>query len=111
MPIQRQITSAGATYDDIVATIPCHYLKIWPDGDRNVAALQYKLPNDSFTAVYTSDVSIGDVIELVGPGRHGFLGVPAEFARSGQAATVMAKVRFADSASRVINILEDETQL
>lgn len=100
--------AAGAGFTDIPSTIPCHSVQIWPDGDRNVAALEYKLPEDNYAATFTTDVSIGDVIQLIGPGRSGQLGHPAAFAASGQIATVYAKVRFADGISRDVNVFEDE---
>ena len=112
MAKQRKLaTTAGAGFTDIVATIPLHYLKIWPDGDRNVNALEYQLPDDAFVTTYTTDVSIGDMIERLGPGRHGLLGIPAAFSASGQAATILVKLRFADGTSRSVNIYESETSL
>ena len=81
MPVQRKVT-IGTDYTDISATIPLHYLKIWADNDRNAASLNYKTPDDSFATVFTTDSSIGDIIERFGRGRHGLLGAPAAFSRS-----------------------------
>lgn len=112
MPKQRTVaTTAGAGFTSILATIPLHYFKIWADADRNVAALEYQLPDDSFATTYTTDASIGDVIERIGPGRHGLLGAPAAFSASGQAATTLIKVRYTDGTSRNVNIYESETNL
>lgn len=109
MAKQRKVTvAAGPGYTDILATIPSHSVQIWPDGDRNVAAINYKLPDDNFTAVYTTDFSIGDVIQLVGPGRSGLLGIPAAFSASSQVATTLIKVKFSDDVSRDVIVYEDE---
>lgn len=108
----RKVTvAAGAGFTDISATIPLHFLKVYPDGDRNVAALEYKTPDDSFTATLTTDVSLGDIIERLGSGRHGLLGIPAVFSASLQTATVLLKVRFADGLSRDVIVFESETSL
>lgn len=109
MPKQRKVTvAAGAGFTDILATIPSHSVQIWGDADRNVAALEYKLPNDSFATTFTTDASIGDVIQLVGPGHNGLIGSPAAFTASAQLATTLAKVRFADGVSRDVLVYEDE---
>lgn len=106
----RQVT-LGANYTDISATIPLHYLKIWADGDRNATALEYKTPDDDFTANFITDASMGDFIERIGPGRHGLLGVPTGFSKSSQVATVLLKIRFVGGGAAVINILESENAL
>ena len=112
MAKQRSVTiAAGAGFTDVSATIPLHYLKIWPDGDRNIAALEYKVPDDAFATTFSTDVSIGDIIERLGPARHGLLGIPAAFSASGQVATVLIKLRFADGVSRNVNVLESESAL
>lgn len=112
MPKQRKVTiGAGPTYTNIVATIPLHYLKVYPDGDRNLAAMNYKTPDDNFTAVLTTDASSGDMIERLGPGRSGLLGYPAAFTASLQAATVLLQVKFADDVSRDVIVHESENAL
>lgn len=112
MAKQRLVTiGAGPTYTSIFATMPCHYLKIVPDGDRNVAAMNYKLPDDNFVSVYTTDVSMGDFIERVGPGLNGFLGYQAAFSASGQTATELIRIKFADDVSRNVIVYESESAL
>jgi hypothetical protein len=112
MSVQRQVTTtAGAGFTNISATIPVHFLRIWPNADRNVAALEYQLPDDDFATTYTTDVSMGDIIERIGHGRHGLLGHHAAFTASSQTATILAKVRFADGTSRIVNVYESENPL
>ena len=108
----RKVTiAAGPGYTAINATIPCHYLKVTPDGDRNVGAMNYKVPDDSFTAVFTTDSSIGDSIERIGSGLYGLLGYPAAFAASEQTATKLLDVKFADDVSRDVIVFESEHAL
>ncbi len=58
MPKQAKVTiAAGAGFTDIPSTIPSHQVQIWPDGDRNLSAMEYKIPDDSFTATQTTDAS------------------------------------------------------
>jgi len=112
MSKQRKVTvAAGAGFTDIPATIPCHSVQVWPDGDRNVAALEYKVVDDNFTATFTTDASIGDILQFVGHGSHGLLGFPAAFSASLQIATILTKVRFADGISRDVIVYEDENPL
>ena len=109
---QRQVNlSAGPGFTSIFATIPLHYLKIWKDDERNTINLVYRLPNDNFTATYTTDSSMGDIIERVGPGRHGLLGHQAAFSASGQTATELIRMRASDNSVIAINIFESETNL
>lgn len=110
MAVQRiAAVAAGAGFTGIFATIPLHYLKVYPDGDRTAAAMEYKIPDDNFVATYTAD--LGDIIERLGPGRHGLLGHPAQFTRTGQTATELLRIRFADAAARNIVVFESETNL
>lgn len=112
MSVQRQVTvAAGAGFTNIEATIPVHFLRVWPNGDRNVAALEYQTPDDDFATTFTTDVTMGDIIERIGHGRHGLLGHHAAFTQSEQTATVLLKVRFADAVSRIVNVYESENPL
>lgn len=113
MSKQRQVTLTGGAgvFDSISATIPLHYLKIWPDGDRQVTTMEYKIPDDSFVQTFITDSSIGDIIERIGPGRSGLLGVPTAYGRSDQVATVIIKIHAGDNSAMKINILESENAL
>lgn len=112
MSSSRIVTiGAGPSYTSIYATIPAHYLKITPDSDRNIAAMNYKLPKDNFTAVFTTDASIGDSVEQIGSGLYTFLGTQAAFSASLQAATELIRVKFADDVSRDVVVFESENAL
>jgi hypothetical protein len=100
MPKQSKVTiAAGAGFTDVPATIPSHQVQIWPDSDRNAAAMEYKVPDDNFTATFTTDASLGDILQFIAPG-DSLLGYPAAFSASLQAAFIYAKIRFADGVSR-----------
>lgn len=114
MAKQRQVTlTAGAGFTDVLATIALHYLKIWANGDRNSVAIEYKLPDDAFATTYTTDASMGDVIERIGHGREGILGRPPNYNASGVPATgdVIIQLHAADNSAMVVNVYESESQL
>ena len=111
MPTQRMVTiAAGAGYTDIPVTIPCHYMKIYEDGDRT-KDLEYTLLGDGHVQVYrTKD---GDAIELMGPGRVGLLGRPEDYNAVGAPAMaeVPIKVRTQDAAGTDVIVYESESEL
>lgn len=110
MPVTRKVT-LGAAFTSISATIPLHYLKCYLDGDRNSIDLQYKTPDDAFTATLSTDATSGDMIERKGPGRSGLLGVPTAYGRSGQVATVLLQVRCSDGSAKDLVVFESEDAL
>lgn len=111
MPIQRQVTiAAGAGYTNILATMPCHYLKVIENGDRT-HGLTYKVPEDSFAATFVTKA--GDTIERIGHGRSGILGRPPNYNASGVPATgdILLKITSTDAAGCVVDITESENEL
>ena len=114
MPVQRAATiAAGAGFTAVRATIPVHYLKVYRNADRNAAAIEYQLPDDAFATTYTTDASSGDIIELLGHGRSGLLGVPPGFNAVGAPAlgTELIRLRSADSAEITVTVYESESDL
>lgn len=111
MPKQRIVSlAAGGGYTDVLATIAAHYVKIYEDGSRS-KAFMYKLPNDTFTQVYTTKA--GDFIELLGAGRGGIVGRPPGYNAYQIPATgdiVIQMKAFDDSATDVV-VLESVSEL
>lgn len=110
-PKQYQvILTGGATFDSIPATQFAHFMLLWQDGARG-SSFEYKLPNDDFTAIYTTKA--GDPIRLQGDGRTGALGRPANFApTNGQtAADAVIQVREAAGAAALLNIIESASEI
>ncbi len=110
-PKQYQLSlTGGEVFDSIPATQFAHFMLLWEDGNRG-GVFQYKLPNDGFTAVYTTKA--GDPIKLQGDGRYGCLGRPAGFApTNGQTvADTVIKIRDSGGAAAVLNIIESSSEI
>ena len=109
---QRQVAvGIGPDYTSIRATIPCHYMKVWEDGER-AHDLEYTLPDDGFLTVYRTK-DLYDVIELIGHGRAGPIGRPAGYCAENVPALgdIVMKIRAQDASAITINVYESVSEL
>lgn len=117
MPAQRLVPLNGASFTNIRASIPCHMMRVFLDGTRNVA-LVYQLARDNFATTYTSDT--GDILVQFGPGQQSILGRPPSYNASGVPANTAAatgdsgggdivmKVKASDASSPSVEVYESE---
>lgn len=131
MPKQRLVPlDGGASFTNIRASINCHTIKVYQDGDRDMA-FEYQTVKDGFDETYTTQA--GDPIQEVGHGRSGILGrapgfggisrgpatfgdkIPAEVAAttgdSGGGDIVLKVKDLADSSDKFVVVIESESEL
>lgn len=93
MAKQRVVTlnggGDGSAFTNIRASIPCHVLRVYQDGQRNVQFV-YKRKEDNFTEEYTTDQ--GDIINILGHGRSGIIGRAPSYSAAGTPPTTAAAV-------------------
>ena len=108
MPNRRAITLvAGATFTAVRVSGAYHRMKM-----KEVANLQIDVQSsvDAFASTEASNAELGNTVELVGHGRDGVLGVPADYNAIGTpaAATEVARVRTTGGAGGTLIVDEYE---
>lgn len=114
MPVTRLISlnaNSGA-FIPVAATIAARAVEVAEDGSVPAQGLEIQFPFDNYAT--TDQYGAGAVIELVGPGRSGIVGLPVQNAVNGagafnyRAADVYCQLRSATATATRIRIVETE---